>query len=238
MRSPTYAELHCKTNYSFLEGASHPDELVARATQLDYRALAITDRNSLAGVVRAHAAAKPLGLKLLIGALVTPVDAPPVLLYAPDLAAYRRLARLLTRGRRVAEKGSCFLRFDDIAEHAEGLLAAILPPNPCELDHLRQYRAVFSGRCYLAVALHRGPNDERRQERYRTLARQARLPVVACNDVHYHEPSRRPLHEVLTATRYKTTVAELGQRRFPNGERHLKSPAEMHALFARDPQAL
>src|SRR5438132_13335229 len=93
---PGYAELHCKTNFSFLEGASHPDELVHRAKELGYTALAVTDRNSLAGVVRAHAAAKTVGLKLLIGAEITPDDAPPVLLYAPDKNAYRRLAPLIT----------------------------------------------------------------------------------------------------------------------------------------------
>src|SRR5204863_3316626 len=117
MAASTYAELHCKTNFSFLLGASHPEELVARAAQLGYRALAITDRNSLAGVVRAHAAAKPLGLKLLIGAEITPVDAQPVVLYAPDRGAYRRLSRLLTHGRRAAPKGECQLTFADVAEY-------------------------------------------------------------------------------------------------------------------------
>jgi error-prone DNA polymerase len=120
-----YAELHAKTNFSFLEGASHPDELVERAAELGYAALAITDRNSLAGVVRAHGAAKEAGLKLLIGAEITPEDAPPVILLATDRASYGRLARLITLGRRRAKKGECRLRFDDIAQHAEGLLAGI-----------------------------------------------------------------------------------------------------------------
>ncbi len=277
MAACTYAELQCKTNFSFLEGASHAEELAECAAQHGYRALAITDRNSLAGVVRAHAAAKPLGVKLLIGAEITPVDAPPVLLYASDLAAYRRLSRLITHGRRAAEKGECCLGFADVADHAEGLLAAVLLDDvklsrkeasveasarresdgvqmktlsflerfsqssrraDASTLALRRYRSVFAGRCYLAVSLPRGPNDERMLERHRTLARQARVPLVACNDVHYHDPSRRPLHEVLTATRYGTTVAELGRLRFPNGERHLKTPAEMHALFAACPQAI
>ena len=120
-----YAELHAKTNFSFLEGASHPDELVRRAAELGYCALAVTDRNSLAGVVRAHAAAKDAGLKLIVGAEITPDDAPPVVLWATDRAAYGRLARLITQGRRRAEKGECRLSFDDIAQHAEGLLAGI-----------------------------------------------------------------------------------------------------------------
>jgi hypothetical protein len=126
-----YAELHCKTNFSFLQGASHPDELVKQAAELGYRALAITDHNSLAGVVRAHTAAKAAGLKLLIGAEITPIDAAPVRLFAPDFPAYRRLSRLITQGRRAATKGECVLRFEDIATHAEGLLAVVvLPPSP------------------------------------------------------------------------------------------------------------
>jgi error-prone DNA polymerase len=122
-----YAELHCKTNFSFLEGASHADELVARAEELGYAALAVTDRESLAGVVRAHIAAKEAGLKLLIiGAEVHPVDAAPVVLWATDRKSYGRLSRLLTVGRRRAEKGQCRLTLEDIAEHAEGLIAGIV----------------------------------------------------------------------------------------------------------------
>src|SRR5579864_8146074 len=134
--SVAYAELHCRTNFSFLEGASHPDELVQTAMALGYRALAITDRNSLAGVVRAHVAAKAAGLKLLIGADITPVDAPPVVLLATDRAAYGRLCRLLTRGRCNAPKGECRLTLDDLAEHAEGLLACVVLKH-CLLNHGR-----------------------------------------------------------------------------------------------------
>src|SRR5947208_7511593 len=120
-----YAELHCKTNFSFLEGASHPDELVVRAKELGYTALAVTDRESLAGVVRAHTAAKEAGLKLIIGAEVYPVDAAPAVLWATDRKSYGRLSRLLTVGRRRAEKGKCQLTIADIAEHAEGLVAGV-----------------------------------------------------------------------------------------------------------------
>ena len=112
-----YSELHCKTNFSFLRGASHADELVERATMLDYHALAITDLNSLNGVVRAHTAAKETGLKLIIGAEITPEDAPPVVLWATDRAAYGRLTRLITVGRRRAPKGECCLYLADIAAH-------------------------------------------------------------------------------------------------------------------------
>ena len=121
-----YAELHCRTNYSFLEGASHPDELVTQAAELGLSAMAITDRNSVAGVVRAHVAAKAAKLKLLIGAEITLVDAPPVLLWSMNRAGYGRLCRLISRGRLQAPKGECRLTFADMAEHAEGLLAGVV----------------------------------------------------------------------------------------------------------------
>jgi error-prone DNA polymerase len=121
-----YAELHAKTNFSFLEGASHPEEMVRRAAELGYAALAATDRNSLAGIVRAHGAAKDIGLKLVVGAEITPEDAPPLVLWATDRAGYGRLARLITLGRRRAEKGACRLLLEDVAAHADGLLAGIV----------------------------------------------------------------------------------------------------------------
>jgi error-prone DNA polymerase len=296
-RAWKYAELQCRTNFSFLEGASHPDELATRAAELGYTALAITDRNTLAGVVRAHVAAQAAGLKLLIGAAITPEDASPVLLYAPDIAAYGRLSRLITRGRRAAEKGECRLSLADVAEHAEGLLAAVvLEPSPsasgglnarrigehtrgrsrtagikpaalcdraalCKKEthwdenpphHLEitppskeqddlatlSYREIFRDRCYLTISLHHGPNDEARLEDYMRLARQAHVPLVATNDVHYHEPGRRHLQDVLTAIRHGVSVAELGARRFANAERHLKSPEQMAELFRDCPQAI
>ena len=120
-----YFELHCRTNFSFLEGASHGDELVKRAAELGYRGLAITDRNSLAGVVRAHVAAKEAKLPLLIGAELFLTDACPVVVWASDRASYGRLARLLTVGRRAAPKGECRLAFADLADHAAGLLAGV-----------------------------------------------------------------------------------------------------------------
>jgi error-prone DNA polymerase len=120
-----YAELHCKTNFSFLQGASHPEELVQRAAELGYAALAITDVHSLAGVVRAHGAARETGLKLIIGAEIALTDAPPVVLWATDRAAYARLSRLITCGRRRAAKGDCVLSWDDLAAHAQGLLAGV-----------------------------------------------------------------------------------------------------------------
>lgn len=236
-----YAELRCRTNFSFLEGASHPDELVQRAAELGYAALAITDRHSLAGVVRAHVAAKGVGLKLLIGAEVTPADAPAAVLLATDRAAYGRLCRLLTTGRRRAPKGECQLTFADVAQHAGGMLACV-PLAPL-VDRgataaVQQYQDVFGDRCYGLAELHLGPDDARLLETMVQQARRMQLPLAAANDVHYHAPQRRYLQDVLTAIRHGCTVAELGDRMFPNAERCLKSPDEMAALFAACPDAV
>lgn len=236
-----YAELHCRTNFSFLEGASHADELAERAAELGYDALAITDRNSLAGIVRAHVAAKQVGLKLLIGAELTPIDAPPVVAIAVDRAGYGRLCRLLTHGRRAAPKGECLLTFADVAEHAEGLLACV-PLTRClqpeQAKFLRQYRDVFGDRCYALAELHLGPDDRRLLQRMTQLAQGSRLPLAAANDVYYHDPQRRFLQDVLTAVREGCTVRQLGKRMFPNAERHLKSPEQMARLFADCPAAM
>ena len=231
-----YAELHCKTNFSFLEGASHPDELVSQAAELGYSALAITDRHSLAGVVRAHGAAKAAQLKLLIGAELAPIDAARVVVLATDRKAYGRLSRLITVGRRNAAKGECRLSFDDLAAHADGLLAGIV--GEATPDHICRYRDLFNDRCYLFAELHRGPNDERELEQRVRLAKQCRVPLVAANDVHFHAPSRRALADVLTSVRAGCTVANAGDLLFPNAARHLKTPEEMRELFATAPDAL
>ncbi len=235
-----YAELHAKTNFSFLEGASHPDELVLRAAELGYQALAVTDRNTLSGVVRAHVAAKQVGLKLIVGAEITPVDSPGVVLWTTDRASYGRLARLITVGRRRAEKGEFQVSLADVAEHAAGLLAGITsePDKLPEPHQVQRLRDVFGDRCYLLAELYLGPHDERRLDELVELSRQTRVPLVAAGDVHFHARSRLALKDVLTATRLGVSVAEAGPQLFPNAERHLKPLAEMAARFARLPAAL
>jgi len=258
---PLYAELHCKSNFSFLEGASHPDELVARAVELGYSALAITDRNTLAGVVRMHAAAKPAGLKLLVGAEIWLRDAPPLVLLAQDRAGYAHLARLITLGRRSAPKGECHLHFDDLARYAPGLIAGVLPqvagwtrpadqalapatrvpataPSPDPAGWLSRYRELFGDRTYLYVDRHLSPDDDRRLARLQRWGDQAGVPLVATNDVHYHVPERRFLQDVVTAIRLGQPVASLGDRLFPNAERHLKCPAQMASLFSQTPDLI
>jgi error-prone DNA polymerase len=234
-----YAELHCKTNFSFLEGASHPDELVNRATELGYAALAITDRNSVAGVVRAHTAAKHTGLKLLIGAEIIPTDGPGIVLLATDREAYGRLCRLLTLGCRRTKKGACQLSLDDVSDHADGLIGLFSSkPATDDTTSLSIGREIFRDRSYLLAELHHGPDDEWRLAQFRELSRAVRIPLVAANDVHYHDPERCYLQNVVTAIRHRCTVAELGRKVFPNAERHLKPADAMRRLFADAPELI
>jgi error-prone DNA polymerase len=248
-RAVEYAELHCKTNFSFLEGASHPDEIVVRAAELGYQALAITDAHSVAGVVRAHGAAKDIGLKLLIGAEIRPVDAPAVVLWATDRASYGRLSRLITVGCRRAEKGDCRLTFEDMAEHAEGLISGVLLPRGRVSPRLAiasrrdaatwaAYRDVFGDRCYALAELHCGPNDERRLAEWIELAEEAHLPLVAAGNVHYHHRSRLGLHHILTAIRLGCTIDQAREYLQPNAEYCLQDYAALARRFAQAPEAL
>ena len=237
--SARYVELHCKTNFSFLEGASHPDELVAQAAGLGYAGMAVTDRNSVAGVVRAHVSAKEAGLKLLIGAEITLDDAGPVLLWVMNRYGYGRLCRLLTRGRRQAEKGQCRLTFADVAEHASGLLVGVLlPQSEHNSTDLHRWREVVPDRAYAVGELHRGPCDPLTFARWQRAAQEACVPMVAAGDVHYHDAQRRYLQDVLSAIRLKKTVAELGTARFPNSERRLRRLEEILEVYAQDKAAV
>ena len=236
-----YTELHCLTNFSFLTGASHADELVERALALKYRGLAVTDQNSLAGIVRAHSAAKEAGLKLIVGTELTLADALPLVVWVTDRQAYGRLCRLLTVGRRRAEKGSCHLLLDDLAACARGLIAGVwLPPDEPEdlADQLDRYRQLFAGDLYLLAHLHRHADDDQQVERWQQLSRSQRLPLVAAGNVHYHAPERMLLHDVLTAIRLGTSVDQLGAQRFTNAERHLRSLDELAQLYQNIPAAL
>lgn len=237
---PPYCELHCKTNFSFLEGASHADELVQQALHWGYSGLAITDRASLSGIVRAHSAAIGTGLKLIIGAQLELEDALPLVLWAPDRPSYGRLARLITVGRRRAPKGSCELKLDDLAAHSGGLLAGVLPPENLDQadQNLAVYREVFSDRLYLLAPLHYGPHDHVLLESWRMLSQRTQVPLVAAGDVYYHSPQRQMLQEVLTATRLGTTVAELREQRFWNAEHHLRSRENLLEIYRAAPELL
>ncbi|EAQ81731.1 DNA polymerase III alpha subunit [Blastopirellula marina DSM 3645] len=236
-----YAELYCRTNFSFLEAASHPEELVARAQELDYAALAITDFSSLAGVVRANTAAKECGLKILIGVEITPTDGWPVVLWAKNRAGYANLCRLITTGRRRAPKGECQLTVADIAAHAAHLLCGVVSPANSEQfspQGVGRYREIFGAGGYLLAQLQRGPHDHDRVDCLQTLSQQTRLPLVAAGGVLFHTPKRKPLHDVLTAIRHHTTVAQAGPYLQTNAERHLRERDVIARLFAGLPHAV
>ncbi len=239
---PAYAELQVASNFSFLAGASHPHELIETAAALGLEAVALTDRNSLAGIVRAHQAAKAAGVKFIVGARLDLADAPSLLLYPTGRAAYGRLARLLTLGKRRAPKGECHLTLDDVLDHAEGQVAIALPPEigPCETIAIALTRLAeaFPGRAYLAGHHHLRGDDDRRLAALDDLGRRRGTPLVAVNDARMHEAGRRPLADTLACIRSHCTIDEAGYRLSPNAERRLKSPAEMARLFARYPEAL
>ena len=230
-----YAELEVTTNFSFLRSASHPDELVARAAALGHRAIAVADRNTLAGVVRAHVAAREAGIPLVVGARLAFTGGGEVLCFPTDRAAYGRLARLLTLGKRRAAKGECRLTFDDLDAHGAGQIVIALPPETPGATFARRLAGLaeaFGDRCYLAARHRYRGDDARRIAALAALARRARVPLVATNDARAHAPGRRPLLDVLSCIRARTTIAAAGLMLAANDERHLKSPAEMARLFA------
>jgi len=230
---PRYAELQVTSNFSFLRGGAHPDELVLTAAALGHQAIAITDRNSFAGIVRAHHAAKEVGIRLVVGCRLDLSDGKSLLAFTEDRAAYGRLTRLLTLGKRRAPKGDCRLDYADVVAHGEGQIVVVLPSETADMaaDFAARVAADFRGRAYRATHhLYRG-DDAQRLVRLAALGEATGLPLVATNDVLYHRPERRPLQDVLTCIREGCTIAEAGYRLAANAERHLKPPQEMARLF-------
>ena len=229
-----YAELQCTSNFSFLRGASHAEELASQAKHLGLAALAVTDRNTLAGVVRAHGAAKDAGLQFVVGARLDAADV-SLLAYPTNRAAYGSLCRLLSLGQRRAEKGQCLITLDDIYSHAPGMIFALLPDG---IEHLPTIRQRLKAPLYLAVNhLYRG-DDRARINRLAEIAHTHQTPLLATNDVLYHHSSRRVLQDVVTAIREGVQVAEAGYLLEANAERHLKTPEEMARLFSDHRQAI
>ena len=252
MTTPAYAEIGITTNFSFLRGGSDPRAYVHQASRLEIPAIGIADHNTLAGVVRAYKELdnaevlhKP---KLLIGARIVFVDGrPDILVYPRDRAAYGRLCQLLTRGKRGdditrIEKGECRLTFADLLEFSEGQLLVLTLPHRFEpaqalnvLGKLRDSRA--EGVWLAASLIYRG-DDRRRLARLDDLATKAQVPLLATNEVLYHHPARRPLQDVLTCIREKTTIDSIGRKLESNAERFLKTPREMARLFRDFPEAI
>ena len=237
----SYAELLTASAFSFLEGASHPGDLVGQAAQLGYDAIGIADLNTVAGVVRAHVEALRKGLRLLVGARLRLTDAPDLVCYPEDRAAWGRLCRLLTKGKMAAPKGACVLSFADVLEQAEGQVFIVVPPEALDdtfAAWLRGAAAKLRGQIYLAAIRRYAADDEARLYRLLYLAQNSRLKLLAANDVLYHVPQLRALQDVLRCIRHGCTVQDAGYLLEPHGERHLKPPREMKRLFAKYPEAI
>lgn len=252
MTTPAYAEIGITTNFSFLRGGSDPRAYVHQASILGIPAIGIADHNTLAGVVRAYKELdndkvlhKP---KLLIGARIVFVDGTPdILVYPRDRAAYGRLCQLLTRGKRGdditrIEKGECHLAFADLLEFSEGQLLVLTLPHRFEpaqaLNVLSKLRDSRAEGVWLAASLVYRGDDRRRLARLDDLATTAKVPLLATNEVLYHHPGRRPLQDVLTCIREKTTIEAIGRKLEVNAERFLKTPQEMARLFRDFPEAI
>jgi len=207
---------------------------------LGIEALAVVDRNSFAGIVRAHEAAKATRVRLIVGCRLDLADDLSVLVYPTDRAAYAHLCRLLSLGKKRAGKAKCHLTWEDVVAYGDGLIAIFLPDEADDLCalRLRRLREAFGDRGYMALTLRRRPNDQLRLHRLSNLATAMHVPTVVTNDVLFHDPARRIMQDVVTAIRHNVTIDELGFRRERHADRYLKSPQEMHRLFACYPEAL
>ena len=242
-----YTELQVTTNFSFLRGGAHPEELVEQAAALGYTEIAITDRNTLAGIVRGHVAAKASGIRFIPGCRLDMLDGPSLLAYPTDKEAYGRLSALLTLGNLRAEKGDCHLYKADVYSHAAGIkFISVSPPGltpAFDLDHafpeaLAEYREAFGSELYLAASRFYRGDDAKHLHRLSQLGARLDVPMTATNDVHYHEPGRRQLQDILTCIREKCTIHTAGFRLHENAERHLKPIEEMLRLFRQYPDAI
>ncbi|MEJ7780273.1 MAG: error-prone DNA polymerase [Daejeonella sp.] len=243
----SYIELQVTSNFSFLRGASHPEELVEQAAAYGYSAIAITDRNSFAGIVRAHLAAKAQGIRLIPACRLDILDGPALLAYPTDREAYSRLSGLLTLGNLRAEKGKCHLYRSDVYSHSKGMKFIAIPPAALsemfefeasfEQD-LKEYREALGNDLYLAAARSYQGDDHKKLYRLSQLSSRLNIPLAATNDVHYHDPQRRELQDILTCVREKCTIHTAGFRLHQNAERHLKPIDEMLRLFRQYPEAI
>ncbi|MFQ5899351.1 MAG: error-prone DNA polymerase [Candidatus Methylomirabilia bacterium] len=241
---PSYVPLWCRSNFSFLEGASHPDELVEEAHRLGLKSLALTDRDGVYGVVRAHVKARELGLHLIVGSQVTLEDGSVLVLLARDRGGYANLCRLITTGQLRSPKGECAVSWSEVCERSDGLLAlwggdrSLFVGQSDPGEAAGKLRDAFGDRLYALVARHRRAEEVREEARLRRRAERYGLPLVAATEVLYHTPARRPLQDVLTSIRHGVPLAQAGRRLKPNAEHALKSPPAFHALFSDDPAAV
>ena len=235
-----YVELQCASYFSFLQGCSAPDDLFSRAKELGMKALAIADRNTLAGMVRAHVAAAETGVRLIVGCRLDLRDGTSLLVYPTDRTGYGHLCRLLSLGKTRAGKGRCHLDWADVEDFHEGLIAILVPDQADEQCsvRLRRFKQLFADRAYLALSLRHRQNDHLRLHELSNLATKHRVPTVATNDVLYHIQERALLHDVVTCIRHRCTIDTMGDLRHLYADRFLKSPEEMGRLLSEYGQAL
>ena len=239
--TPDYAEIQVTSNFSFMRAASHPEELVTQAAAFGYRAIGITDRNSLSGLVRAHVEAKKVGIPLLVGSRIDLKDGASILAYPENRPAYGRLSKLITLGRRRSPKGECELYREDVLKHATGMVLVSIPPRSCNVEfevELAALNSAIPGFVYLAASHSLRGDDDAHLGWLSKVAARTGVPMVATNDVLMHRESRRPLLDILTCTRKNITVDTAGYWISRNGERRIKSREEMALLFAHYPGAL
>jgi error-prone DNA polymerase len=231
----SYVELQATSHFSFLRGASSPDELFAAAAVLGIDAVGVVDRNSVAGIVRAWDAQRATGVRAIVGCRLDLTDGTGLLLYPTTRAAYGRMSRLLSLGKARAGKGACHLNWSDVEAWSDGLIGMLAPDRADAITEQALARTVriFGDRSYLALSLRRQPRDAIRLAGLAEIARAARVPTVATGDVLYHAPDRRLLQDVVTCIREKCTIDDLGDRREQFADRHLKAPFEMERLFRR-----
>ena len=231
----SYAELNVTSNFTFLTGASHPEELVEQAGELGLEAIAITDTNTFAGIVRAHAAAQDSGVRYIVGVRLLLEDGESLLAYPKDRQGYGRLCRLLTVGKRRTVKGDCALKIDDVLEWCDGSFLIALD---VERQSLTRLARRFPNHLFIGLSPDYDGEDEERFEERAALAAELNLPLIATGNVLMHKAARRPMVDILTCIRERCTIDNIGKRALLNAERRLKSPFEIHKLFKAHPEAV
>lgn len=243
----SFVELQVTTNFSFLRGASHPEEMIEQAAVHGYKTIAVTDRNSFAGIVRAHVAAQKHDIRLIPACRLDLLDGPSLLAYPTDRNAYALLCNLLSKGNLRAEKGKCHLYKADVFQFSKNIKFVALPPTVLNTEfdfdsafkiNLEEYKEALGDHLYLAATRFYQGDDAKYLFRLNELSRQMRVPMVATNDVHYHHPARRELQDIITCIREKCTINNAGFRLHPNAERYLKTSDEMLRLFRQYPNAI
>ena len=242
-----YAELQVTSNFTFLRGGSHPEELVEQAAELGYKAVAIADRNTLAGIVRAHVAARGKNIRFIPACRLDLLDGPSLLAYPTSKSAYANLSALLTEGNLRAEKGDCHLYRADVYKHAAGIKFIVIPPSSLNADFdfesefiraLEEYKEALDSNLHLAANFGYKGDDHKKMFRLSQLEARLGIPLVATNNVHYHAAERRELQDILTCIREKCTIHSAGFRLHSNAERYLKPIDEMYRLFRQYPEAI